>query len=323
MSKDSDQAWTILIQSLAIAALGPVGTIGTIIFNLVNAINTNGGQSNSGDSMNHLFDSLLVEFKEIVDQEIIADDMQTLKLSMQSYATNLDTYSKNESISVKGDYLNILRAGGIDLLNQLTGETPNNRQAFFYPVTAAFMPLHMSVLREWIFHGSELYGNDFNRKQAEQELEEAVDHYKSYITSTYSYLFDWRNDKLSYHPWTSPHIFPSGHYVNAKYTDELASKESHTYTDTTLDDDDAVAIFKPVISELRSFVMSQWQLKFASTCVPFNYIDYYKEDGKMGPPLSYVNALNTIKVSPCSYFYADMEDSCLLEDLSDDVRSTL
>ncbi|CAE7669441.1 unnamed protein product [Symbiodinium sp. CCMP2592] len=134
---------------------------------------------------------VLSDVEEIVNVSILNFELHEREADFLSVRSYLARYSRESTITEKGNDLSIALAKAQDIMNHLTLST--NKYELL-PITIVGATLHCVILRERLSHGVRVYGSADPAWL--YELQMKVAYYQTFFNYTYSLWRSWRSTKI-------------------------------------------------------------------------------------------------------------------------------
>jgi len=130
---------------------------------------------------------VLNDVEELVNVSILNEELHEREADFLSVRSYLTRYSRESTITEKGNDLSIALAKAQDIMNHLTQST--NKYELL-PITIVGATLHCVILRERLAHGVRFYGSVDPAWL--YELQTNVAYYQTFFNYTYSLWRSWR-----------------------------------------------------------------------------------------------------------------------------------
>ena len=130
---------------------------------------------------------VLSDVEELVNVSILNLELHEREADFLSVRSYLIRYSRESTITEKGNDLSIALAKAQDIMNHLTLST--NKYELL-PITIVGATLHCVILREWLAHGVRFYGSADPAWL--YELQTNVAYYQTFFNYTYPLWRSWR-----------------------------------------------------------------------------------------------------------------------------------
>ncbi|CAE7946300.1 dfa [Symbiodinium sp. KB8] len=131
---------------------------------------------------------VLNDVEELVNVSILNEELREREADFLSVRSYLTRYSRESTITEKGNDLSIALAKAQDIMNHLTQST--NKYELL-PITIVGATLHCVILRERLVHGVRFYGSADPAWL--YELQTNVAYYQTFFNYTYSLWRSWRS----------------------------------------------------------------------------------------------------------------------------------
>ncbi|WP_353979665.1 hypothetical protein [Salinicola endophyticus] len=190
-----EQVWSSLIQAEVTSVTSKLPYIGTAVSSLVRSFWPSNRPS--------IWDQIRDQVSEMVDQKILAFELQEREGDIDGIKTTLHNYCDAKTHE-KGMLLSAVLAQCNTLSSHLRG-SKNSVQLTPLIVTSA--SIHLTVLSERLYHGEILYNED-NVDVWEKELTEMYECYAVFLSDAYSKWKEWRFDQITCKYYTTKYPIP-------------------------------------------------------------------------------------------------------------------
>ncbi len=290
----TEDQWSDIAKSLVETAAGQIPYVGGMISSLVDYIWPAKKET--------LWDQIKDQVENMIDQKILAFELQERQGEISGLKDSLKQY-RDAKLHEKGAILSSILAQLNTLHEKLTGSV-NKHQLI--PLTVVTSIIHMSVLRERLEHGKQIYEED-NTPIWRAELLEMYDVYIAFFREIYPQWKSWRDKKITTKTWTTGSVgaLKTAHGL---VTDGLIDNKMEYYHDGTSDED----YFGPLVAARKQLLLSQANAEMAATLAVTFLLNVFKPGGDKEPP-DVDPALESFHIGPYSVTTLGVQrDACRL-----------
>ncbi|CAE7502513.1 dfa [Symbiodinium necroappetens] len=240
---------------------------------------------------------VLNDVEELVNVSILNEELHEREADFLSVRSYLTRYSRESTITEKGNDLSIALAKAQDIMNHLTLST--NKYELL-PITIVGATLHCVILRERLVHGVRFYGSADPAWL--YELQTNVAYYQTFFNYTYSLWRSWRSTLID------QKVYEGSRQVSdcsSVVTDKLVQigNDVHVHDGMQGSDNRCVEIGNMTAKR----ILNQVSAAMAKAMQPIAYLQRYVPGmEKVAPTI--LPALEFITVGPYAAVTQDLQD---------------
>ncbi|MCH2218665.1 MAG: insecticidal delta-endotoxin Cry8Ea1 family protein [Flavobacteriales bacterium] len=256
-----------LIKDLIDLSLLEIPGVGAIVSRVADLI-----WSSQIDGNNEQYQNMIKVVETYVDMAIMNSKISTIKGNMKAFSREMYNYGVAKTQSERSGKMSSLLALGLTIKESLidVSDAPNDIQLI--PLTAAFIPLHMTVLKEQYKNGKEIYGSDADQDNWANQLKYNIKGYNDYFTASYEKFKAWRKGFLVYHPVSEFRWKSMQHQVTANMSDNLKNHKSVYWS---WQEDEDTGLFGDYCFGTINYLLTSWEVNLSNQLLPFFKIQSY------------------------------------------------
>uniref|UniRef100_A0A7S2RT29 Pesticidal crystal protein N-terminal domain-containing protein n=1 Tax=Mucochytrium quahogii TaxID=96639 RepID=A0A7S2RT29_9STRA len=180
---DPNQMYYDIIQKFYKYAFGKIPYVGGLLTSLVDAFWPKHQPS--------IFELIEEQVSQLVDQKILEYELRerTTELELMRDAMTSFTLTKGVERRI---LFSRTEDHALSLIKKITA-SPNRAQ--FVSLFEATITTHMTLMREKVLFGKEIYDEDFNQKKADKEISDAVIAYRDILADVLKEYKDWIHEE--------------------------------------------------------------------------------------------------------------------------------
>lgn len=223
-------------------------------------------------SSTDIWDEIKQKVIELVDSAVLRKEFETYQHEVDALRISLNRYASERALAEKAAHLAACLESATRLHQCLTR---SSNMIHLLPVTITFSYAHLTILRERVLYGRDLYGE--TDPQRAEELDETINEYKAFFVRAMSAVKTWRRSKISDHQHGSGGIVRD---QTRTIRDEV-SGDSIVFVSTRSTVDN---IYPQMAEAAKRRLFNHWYQEFLKIYLPTFLLDNFRPGHELDLP---------------------------------------